>query len=63
MAILEPTPLSLDLYKRPMAEQPESVYVEGDTNTRKSWEVERVIDKEGDRYLVRWKGYGPAWDE
>jgi hypothetical protein len=35
---------------------------------RRSYEVERVIDKKASptgviRYLVRWKGYGPEFDE
>ncbi len=48
---------------------PDSVYVEGDTDLVKSFEVERLISKRqtkrrGQEYLVKWKGYGPehnAW--
>ena len=65
VAMLEPAPINEgpDPYERPMPEQPDSVYVEGDTNTHKSWEVERIVDKQGDRYLVRWKGWGPQHDQ
>ena len=64
VAMLEPAPTpGSDLYERPLPEQPESVHVEGDTDTHKSWVVERIIDKEGDRYLVRWKGWSSAHDQ
>ena len=62
IAMLEPTPSGEDPFNRPVPEQPDSVYVEGDTETNKSWEVERIVDKQGEKYLVRWKGYGPEED-
>lgn len=43
------------------------MFVEGDTPTVKSWELERIVDKRyaarGSEYLVRWKGYGKQYDE
>ena len=40
VAMLEPAP-GLDPFGRPIPEQPDSVHVEGDTASHKSWEVER----------------------
>ncbi|KAG7007260.1 hypothetical protein G7Y79_00011g031580 [Physcia stellaris] len=56
-----------DPYHRPRPDHPDSVYVEGDTPTVKSFEIERLINKRktakrGPEYLVRWKGYGPEHD-
>lgn len=44
--------------------------MEGDTDTLKSFEVERLLNKRlvkrgkgrSVEYLVRWKKYGPEWD-
>ena len=44
-----------NLFKRPVSEQPNFVHIEGDTDAYKSWEVDRIVDKQGDRYLIRWK--------
>lgn len=65
VAMLEPAPINEgpDPYERPLPEQPDSVHVEGDTATSKSWEVDRLVDKRGDRYLLRWKGWGPEHDQ
>ena len=63
IAMLEPTPSGEDPFDRPVPEQPDSVYVEGDTDTNRSWEVERIMDKQGDKYLVRWKGYSSQDDQ
>lgn len=63
IAMLEPTPSGLDPYERPVPDYPDSVYIEGDTETHKSWMVDRIISKQGDRYLIRWKGYGPEDDQ
>ena len=64
IAMLEPSPApGSDPYERPVPDQPASVHVEGDTSTHKSWEVDRIIDKRGDRYLIRWKGYDPSHDQ
>ena len=55
IAMLEPSPLpGSDPFNRPVPEQPDSVQVEGD---KEHWEIEKIVDKEGDRYLVRWKGW------
>ena len=62
IAMLEPMPSGSDPYERPVPDQPDAIHVEGDTATQKSWEVERIVDKRGDRYLVRWKGWDPSHD-
>ena len=59
-----------DLFERLRPDHPPSVFVEGDIDTLKSYEVERLLNKRTMRkgrglateYLVRWKGYGPAFD-
>ena len=69
IAQLEPVPSPMDdPFNRPRPDQPDSVFVEGDTDRVKSWEIERLINKRqtkrrGDEYLVRWKGWGPQYDE
>ena len=59
VAMLEPVPVRRDPFQRPVSEHPDSIYVEGDTESHKSWEVERIIRKIGNKYLIRWKGWGP----
>lgn len=65
---LEPCPCpDSDPFVRPRPYNPGSVYVEGDTDLVKSFEVERLISKRqtkrrGPEYLLRWKGYGPEHD-
>ena len=57
VTMLKPSPIpDSDLYERPIPDQPASIHVKGDTATHKSWEVNRLVNKRGDRYLVRWKG-------
>ena len=63
IAMLEPMPSGPDPYGRPVPDQPGSIHVEGDTATHKSWAVERIVDKRGDSYLVRWKGWDPSHDQ
>ena len=69
VAHLEPSaPPDADPFRRPRPEQSDSIYVEGDTATSKSWEIERIIDKKITkggrvRYLIRWTGYGPEFDQ
>lgn len=64
IAMLEPAPApGSDPFNRPIPDQPDSLYVEGDTDKHRSWEVERIIDRQGDRYLVRWRDWGPEYDE
>ena len=49
---------------------PLAVFVDGDTDASKSFEVERLLNKQTVKkgksraieYLVRWKGYRPEWD-
>ena len=70
LAQLEPCPAGPDPFKRPVPDHPESVFVEGDTQEAKSYEVERLLNKrvrrrgkgESVEYLVRWRGYGPEFD-
>lgn len=71
IAQLEPAPApSSDPFNRPVPEQPPSIFVEGDTDEFKSFEVERLLNKRiikkgrgmATEYLVRWKGYGPEYD-
>lgn len=68
IAQLEPCPPpDSDPFARPRPYNPDSVYVEGDTDLVKSFEVERLISKRQTKrrrpeYLVRWKGYGPEHD-
>lgn len=71
MAQLEPWPSTPDPFSRPVPEHPDSVYVEGDTDEFKSWVVESLLNKRTIRrgkglsieYLVRWRGYGPEFDQ
>ena len=49
--------------KRPVPDHPDSIHVKGDIETHRSWVVDRIVDKRGDRYLIRWKGYGPEHDQ
>ena len=57
IAMLEPISGS-DSYKRFMSSQSDFVYVEDDTAISKFWEVDRIVNKRKDRYLLRWK----EWD-
>ena len=68
VAQLKPAPApSKDPFHRPRPQQPPSVFVEGDTDHQKSFEVDRLLNrrtvKKGKglaiKYLVRWTGYGP----
>ena len=69
VAMLEPVPPpNEDPYNRPRPEQPSSIFVEGDTDNYKSYELEKIVDKRVSakgkvKYLVRWKGYGPEEDD
>lgn len=71
IAQLEPAPHpTMNPFHRPRPEEPPSVFVEGDTDTMKSFELERILDKRMIRkgrglateYLVKWVGYGPEHD-
>ena len=69
IAQLEPCPSpSTDPFKQPYPEQPNSIFVEGDTEQIKSYEVEKLIahrdtKRRGKKYLLCWKGYGPEFDK
>ena len=68
IAQLEPCPdPTKDPFTRPRPDLPDSVFVEGDTERVKSYEIEKLIThrptaRRGIEYLVRWKGYGPEED-
>ena len=69
IAQLEPSaPPSADPFSRPRPTRREPVYVDGDTDKVKSFELERIIThrytkKRGIEYLVRFLGYGPEDDD
>ena len=72
IAQLEPAPDPVDdPFSRPRPDQPPQIHVEGDNEYWKSYEIERLLDrrvtKKGQgqsvEYLVRWKGWGPEWDQ
>ena len=66
---LAPNP-SEDPFRRLRPQQPPSVFVEGDTDKHKSFEIDRLLNKRTVRkgkaraveYLICWTGYGPEWD-
>ena len=71
MAQLEPAPNpSEDPSRHPRLQQPPSVFVKGDTDKHKSFEIDRLLNKHMVKkgkariveYLVCWTGYGPEWD-
>ena len=63
-------PAKDDAFNRPQPDHPEPIYVDGDTENMKSFEVEAVLNKRERRrgrkviteYLIRWVGYGPDYD-
>ena len=68
VAQLEPAPdPAKDPFQRLRPQHPPSVFVEGDTDRHKSFEIDRFLNKRTIRkgrglaveYLVRWTGYGP----
>lgn len=68
VAQLESAPLPMkNLFARPFPSNPPPVFVEGDTNKCKSFEVEKLFNKyqvkkgksRAIEYLVCWKGYNP----
>ena len=68
---LEPTPEpSNDHFWRPHPHYPLYVFVDGDTDTLKSFEIDRLLNKRiikrgkglTIKYLICWTGYGPEWD-
>ena len=57
-----------DSYKRDRPSHFDFVFVEGDTVKMKSFEIERLINRReikrrGHEYLIRWREYGPEYDE
>lgn len=60
-----------DPYKRPIPDQPEAVFVEGNTPKLQLYELERLLDrrerilrgKATVEYLTRWKGYRAEYDK
>lgn len=71
VAQLEPAPPpAKDPFAKPFPSNPPPVFVEGNTDRLKSFEVERLLNKRQVKkgrgyaieYLVRWKGYDAEWD-
>lgn len=71
MAQLEPAPpTAKDRFARPFPSNPLPVFVEGNTDKLKSFEIEKLLNKRQFKkgkghtieYLVRWKGYSPEWN-
>ena len=65
---LEPVAPGKDPFAQPCPNLPGPIYVEGDTKSSKSYEIERLINKHVTptgrvKYLLQWKGYGPEYDE
>ncbi|TAQ84474.1 hypothetical protein B7494_g7190 [Chlorociboria aeruginascens] len=68
IAQLEPCIAGTDPYDRKRPEHPGPVFVEGDDEFNKSFELDKILAKRKTptgqtRYLVRWKGYGPEYDQ
>ena len=67
---LESTSHDKDPYDRQSYDNSSSVYVEGDSESDESYEIEKLINKriirkgrdQSTQYLVRWKGYDPEHD-
>ena len=71
MVQLEPAPPPAeDPFGRPFPSHPPFIFIEGDTDKVKNFEVERLLNKRQVRkgkdraveYLLCWKGYGPEWN-
>lgn len=68
VAYLEPHPASSENPYHRTPPPPKPVFVEGDTDQVKSFEIERILRKRmtrrrGPEYLLRWKDCGPAEDD
>ena len=68
---LEPAPPpAKNPFGRPFPSNPVFIFVEGNTDKVKSFEIERLLNKrqikkgkgQAIEYLVHWKGYGLKWD-
>ena len=71
VAQLEPAPSPTeDPFHGPRPHMPPAVFVDGDTDVSRSFEVDRLLNKRTVRkgkgraveYIVRWTGYGAEWD-
>ena len=67
---LKPASLETDPFDRPRPNYPPSVFVEGDTELFKFYEIDRILNKRTIRkgrgiateYLLKWKEYGLEYD-
>ena len=68
---LEPTPKPFsNPFRCPHPHHPSNVFVDGDTDSFKSFEIDRLLKKRTIKrgkgltieYLVCWTGYSPKWD-
>lgn len=71
VAQLEPAPPpAKNSFARPFPSNPPPIFVKGNTDKVKSYEIEKLLNKcqvkkskgQAIEYFVRWKGYGPEWD-
>lgn len=71
VAQLEPAPPPTeDPFSRPYPTHPPPMFVDGDTDSVKSFEIKHLLNRRivkrgrsnSVEYLVRWKGFGPKWD-
>ena len=72
VAMLEPAPSQADPYDRPHEDHPGAIEDENNNEEAPTYEVEKIVDGRKRRYgrsqprqeyLVKWKGWGPEWNQ